>query len=139
MNIPNGYVPKEGDIVIIHAVVHGDYDPGDKTLFVRLRRHDCVGIDPSKVIGLYARRWEVGNRVRGVHNEIGEVVAVSDNMVWVRLDRGGFNTFSANNLLPEEPTNPLSTAIAAGRAPTAEEVAESIQPPPKAEEEEVQF
>ena len=128
MPLPEGYLPREGDILVIHV-----------------RK---FSIPLKDVERLHCRHWNVGAEIQRkatdpLDRRPGEVLAVDGDMVWVKFSDGKerFMTLHANQIeprqsylakvreqydTPEPPPSPVAAAVAAGRAPTLEEVAATI-------------
>jgi hypothetical protein len=113
MSLPEGYLPRKGDVVVLHATVKHVCDPGDDSVHLKVNGHwDTTIIELDKVAGLHRRHWDVGDKVqfRGrapVDQRHGVVAGVEDDMVWVRFDdrKERFLTLHANQIeaQPEEP------------------------------------
>ena len=106
MSLPEGYLPREGDTLIILAKVKHSFDPGDTMVHVVPEGHySAIAIDLDKILGLYARAWDIDARVLFEGSE-GIVAAVYGSSVWVRFGEGdtaSFETVEANELRPAPP------------------------------------
>lgn len=150
MSLPEGYLPREGDVLVLHVAVKYDVDPGEKNVFVIIppNKHNMEFVPLESFVGVKRRQWKEGAKVR--HRDIsgmfGEVVAMSGDYVWIQLGTtGGFITAHCNEI----EIDPIATglqplrdhehvetsehprirdAIAEGRTPTLDEVAEVVKP-----------
>ena len=142
MSLPEGYLPRKGDVVILHATVRYDFDPGGSdnvSLSLSIREHDSNFVPLDKIVGLHARHWEPGDKVRIISNgQFGEVVAVSDDAVWIKREDGGdrkwFDTLHANMVAPDAPprnleelSRPADAIVQAPSAPQANPDDEEIK------------
>ena len=95
MALPKGYLPKQRDILIFHAEVRHSVDPVDDYVHVTKpgTQHQNLTLNLDEVVGIYARRWEPGDKV-----QCGEVVATCGDQVWVQLADGGMATYAATEL-----------------------------------------
>jgi hypothetical protein len=156
MPLPEGYLPREDDILVIHVrtrydVKDDDRGDGSEPLYVhvspigdsdyhrfRLPLHDVVGIK--------RRVFHVGEfvRHRNLERVFGEVAAMSDDSVWVKLDvhadkkgsQGGHRTFHCNELEPNTVIAAVEGAIAtmdgsggAANQTVIEAAPEPLEPP----------
>jgi hypothetical protein len=123
MPLPEGYLPREGDVLVLHGTVKFDYDPGEEKVWIRLMDHwEDDRIPISSVVGVHCRKWEQGEQVRhrNVEHCFGEIVATCDDMVWVKLaadskrgkkfSAGQLATFHCNELEPDEQAEILADA-----------------------------
>lgn len=106
MKPPDDYCPRKGDAVLIMCTVRFDkYREEDDTVYLTTEsgRHCSVQLGHiRKVVG---RHWEPGTKVRSHHNDEGEVIAISDNLAWVKLACGVHATFDSMDL--EEVVEPV--------------------------------
>ncbi len=108
MGLPPGYLPRAGDILVLHATVKYDFDPGDNHVGMKIG-YNSISLPLEKIGGLKRRTWNEGESVkhRSISRWYGTVVATSEDVVWIRLDpaadqRGaasGTRIFHANELL----------------------------------------
>ena len=106
MTLPKGYLPKEGDELLIRATVKYDVrikkDATDETTYVHLRPvggHTSFMVDVAAVAGIYCRNWDVGAIViSGEFEGTGEVIATHGTEVWVKDFEGELWTVEANDL-----------------------------------------
>lgn len=105
MPLPEGYLPREGDVLVLHAVVKHDVDESDRDrddglrVFIRLGGdYQDRRIPLKNVVGIHCRKWNADDRVVTRDGVDGTVLAVSDNVCWVKLDTGTFASIGANNL-----------------------------------------
>lgn len=103
MPLPEGYLPRQGDVLIIHGKVQYDVRPDSAGVFlVPLGNHSSVMVPLNSIVGVERHHFEVGDNVRTPRDGgCGEVQAVSENggMVWVRLLTGAYSTYPARDLL----------------------------------------
>lgn len=108
MTLPTGYLPREGDVVILHGVVKYDVNPNedadsDDGLKVFLRPvgyYADIRVPVSALVGLHHRNWEVGALAMH-HGDSVEVLATDGDEVWVKGETGRF-CCHANSLDPEQ-------------------------------------
>lgn len=100
MTLPEGYLPRKGDILIVHATVEYEVEPGEADVHVVVadQSYRQLAVPLKKVVGLYSRAWEVGARVTTANGASlylrGEVVATHGDQVWVKMDiHGVMGTF----------------------------------------------
>lgn len=117
MGLPKGYRPREGDMLILQGSVKYDFDEGEDQVWIILDGDFMMRRIPlEKVYGVIGRAWRVGDcvRSRNDHSDRGEVVAVSDLMVWVKHRSGSFLTYSGLDLEDD----PMAEAPPANRPNT---------------------
>jgi hypothetical protein len=97
MPLPEGYLPREGDVLVLHGRVKYDVErqaadhdeDGKLTVWVRLLSdfRDCR-VPLETVVGVHRRKWDAGAKVRtrADHAVFGEIVAVHEDAVWLQLD-----------------------------------------------------
>jgi hypothetical protein len=119
MPIPEGYLPRRGDVVVVRAEVRYDVKPSEDTdedgvqVFVRpLEGYTDVRVPVRTLVGLWSRRFYEGDRVRAIvePGAVGTVAAISDEHVWVKFDATAtlpehFETFRSENLKPIDPVD----------------------------------
>jgi hypothetical protein len=108
MPLPEGYLPRKGDEVLIRARAKRDTridDDPETACYLEIvgKEHQSVFLPRSGIHSLYCRKWNVGDRVRdiGEPETVGKVVAAHDKYVWIRADKGDcmyMLTFEANEL-----------------------------------------
>lgn len=103
MPLPEGYLPREGDVLIFHATVRHKVEPVDEYVHVLKPGTDYsnMAIPVESIVGLHFRHFDVGDVVRSVGDltgQTGEVVAVHEVMVWVKDGHGQMQTIAANEL-----------------------------------------
>lgn len=108
MPLPEGYLPRDGDVLVLHGTVRFNFDAGDHDVHVILDRrftHTSTTVPLDQVVGIHSRKWEPGDQVRSVKSlhHFGEVVATIDGWVWVKyalgsISEGTMQTFEANDL-----------------------------------------
>ena len=120
MSLPEGYLPRKGDTLLIRVDVRSDYrvdDDGLVSVAVTGSPHRTLFADFGKIHSLYCRHWNEGDRVReiGDHAMVGPVVAIFEDYVWVKIDKGenagAMLTFSANEIEPEPLPAPGSQSV----------------------------
>lgn len=88
MPLPEGYLPREGDVLILHGVVaHTMRREDSENVFVKLEgRHSSVMVDLASIVGIKQRHWEPGDIVRKIADPAvsGTIVAVCDGWVWMK-------------------------------------------------------
>jgi hypothetical protein len=99
MPIPEGYLPRTGDVVVLHAVVKYDVDPtedadskdGLQVWVTPMEYHSPSRVPLNTLVGLYSRHFEAEERVRLHANPrfTGIVIATHDDVVWVKPDEAG--------------------------------------------------
>lgn len=113
MPLPEGYLPREGDELLIRVKVSYDVQPHDRDVHARPigQEHRKFMIPLDEVHALYCRSWNVDDRVScGEFEGAAEVVAVCDSYVWVKDRMNQMWTVEANDLEPYvEPEAPLET------------------------------
>lgn len=106
MPLPEGYLPREGDEVLIRArLKHGLDDDGEGYFEIVGKEHNKFFMDADKIHGLYRRQWNEGDKVRSIEfGWQGRVLATSEVWVWVEVETGPDAyrkyTFAANELEP---------------------------------------
>jgi hypothetical protein len=122
MPIPEGYLPREGDVVVVHATVKYDVDPktdsdedGPKVFIRPIGGYTDHRVPVKTLVGLYSRHFEEGERVR-MHADptaTGTVLATYEHLVWVKFERlEDARTIPANSLepIPERDEPPVDTS-----------------------------
>lgn len=117
---------KEGDTVILHAKVQFNVDEEDDVVHANISHYRMV-LPLQEVRGVYARKFDVGDRViaRGIF--LGEVAAVHGDYVWVKQG-DDFQTRRATDLDRLEVDPPLPPP----------EQPPMISPPPAPDHEELE-
>ena len=97
MALPENYLPRKGDILVIHATVKYDADSPDETLFLTAGATSLT-FHLENVAAIRLRNWREGEKVcdRGDRDIFGEVLAQSGEHVWVKLAGGAKQRGSAN-------------------------------------------
>lgn len=135
MPLPNGYLPREGDVLVIHARVKFDVDPEDRGVHLAFAYQNLV-IDLDKIVGIALRTWKPSEKVRhrNIDNLRGEVSAICGDKVWVKLAEGsrrmkpspnGFLTVHCNELEPDGP--PADTSPIPEPAPIIEPLSDGTE------------
>lgn len=89
MTIPSGYLPREGDVLVLLATVKFDVEPGDTGIHVKINGHyERLMLKPSDFVGLRRRTWRAGEVARSRNDPtiFGEVICISGDGVWLKLD-----------------------------------------------------
>ena len=122
MGLPVGYLPRKGDVLVLHVTVDRDVYEGAATARVLIPPNEYNGqhVELEHFTGIHRRTWEPGEHVRhrNIDNCYGEVAAQHEDRVWVKLapgtvhnkaTRGGFMTVHCNELepVPEKAPAPL--------------------------------
>lgn len=98
MSFPANYVPREGDVVVLHGTVKYDLEAGDEKVFVRPEGHyQDIRFSLEELHGVVSRAWHAGDQVETPRGFVGEVVATHGDKVWVNLGRG-FDTYECLEL-----------------------------------------
>lgn len=93
MPLPEGYLPREGDILVIHVQTQFNVEPHDTNVHVRLLRENSYkkfGMPLKDVEGLWARHWNIDDEVQFIAvdpdgRRPGKVLAVDGELVWVKF------------------------------------------------------
>lgn len=111
MSIPEGYLPRKGDVVVLHAVVKYDVNPtedadseeGLQVWVTPKEYHSSSRVPLKTLVGVYSRYFEEGERVRFVNEPqtIATVLAICDEFVWLKTEIGG--TYLTNPAVDLEP------------------------------------
>jgi len=143
MSLPKGYLPREGDVLVVHAKVKFDVQPGEDLVHVKVE-HNGFAVTLSKVVGIALLKFDVGERVvcKDDASCVGEVVAICDDAVWIRVDErspwrrehGEFATVRGKNLercpVPVEPVRveppPVDMPLYASGSPSGQPNNEEI-------------
>jgi hypothetical protein len=104
MPLPEGYLPRKGDIVLVQARAKRDtnLDVDSEGYFEIIGQEHCkFFMDVSAIHSLHCRRWNEGDRVKSIEFDgPGLVIGISDEWVWVLCetgeDEGGRYTLTAN-------------------------------------------
>jgi len=126
MKPPEGYRPREGDVVLVPAIVRFDFEVGED-MDVHVVPADASGrsyaIPLEKIAEVISRCWKEGDAVRTSDEHTGEVIAVHGESVWVKMSDGAMVTFDSLDLqeLPaSNPSHPAAIAAAEARAASQE-------------------
>lgn len=104
MSIPEGYRPTKGDVVVLHGQVKFNVEPedeGDVHVTIVGAEHHTIIVPLDKIVDLRYRAWTKGNLVQEFLSGMnkGEVIAVCEDYVWVKVQStGNLHTFHANAL-----------------------------------------
>jgi hypothetical protein len=140
MPLPQGYLPREGDVLVVHAVVKYDVSSEDQeSVFVRpLGYYSDCRLNLSTIVGLHARKWEPGEAATHAGAPV-TVIAVDDDQAWVKYASGGRASVHVNSLdaVPEavDPVDlPFTEPVKPPAAPSSVRVG-----PDGVTDEEIQF
>jgi hypothetical protein len=96
MPFPEGYLPREGDVLVLHGRVKFDWDleedkPERAIVWIDVEGHDgrhAIRVALSCIVGIKRRTWKPGEAVcvRNAGGIFGNVVSTSGDYVWVALD-----------------------------------------------------
>jgi len=105
MPLPKGYLPRNGDEVLIRARAKRDTSEdadGEGYFEIVGREHNKFFMQPSEIHSLYLRNWDIGTMVTcgGEFEGPAEVIAVDGAEVWCRTENGIRWTIEANELEP---------------------------------------
>jgi hypothetical protein len=117
MPIPEGYLPRKGDEVLVRARAKRDARPEDPDIECYLeiigQEHQKFFLKASEIHSIYVRCWNIGDTVTADDGPA-EVIAVDGSDVWVRDLDGVRWTVEANQLAPYvEPAAAAETLIEA--------------------------
>jgi hypothetical protein len=133
MPLPEGYLPREGDVLIVYARVKYNVDHGDEYVHVN-NANGVIGLD--NVIGIHSRKWEEDDAVRFIKmpEATGVVRSIRANMVWIELDKpteftSGIETFVTADSTEIEavPIMPDFSEVSELEPPHASESVESMR------------
>lgn len=106
MPLPEGYLPREGDVLVVHCTTKYDVDPSDSNVhIIHPGRHtSSLTIELQEVVALYCRKWNEGDRIIDASNvgQPGTVIAVDETSLWIKFDDGHRETAEANAVVPFE-------------------------------------
>jgi hypothetical protein len=111
MPLPDGYLPKEGDELLIRAKVKYDIDDGDENVHLSVVGEEWKTfiIPISRIHSLNFRAWNEGDKVCEIKDgRFGVVIDTHGDQVWVELVTGNLATFHANELEPQPKTQPAT-------------------------------
>jgi hypothetical protein len=119
MPLPEGYLPRKGDVLLIRVVVQSDYyDIGDGLVSAAVdsAEHRKLFVNMDKIHSLYRRKWNAGDKVTaGDFEGAGEVIGIDGDEVWVRDTLDLRWTIVANELEPwVDPEEQISPPPAPG-------------------------
>ncbi len=126
MPLPEGYLPRKGDIVLVQARAKRDSTDivGEREIYLEIvgYEHHKLFVESADVHSLYRRQGNEGDRVSaGDFEGPGTVIAVDENEVWVRDTQGLRWTIYANDLGPwVEPALDVMSTIDANYAESFE-------------------
>lgn len=112
--VPKNYEPRAGDVVTLSGTICFDFDlTDDNRVFVKINGDEVgrrIRVPLDKIIGVKHRVWNVDEEVQHKANPkiYGNVVAISGDAVWVKLNLGsemkgssqGHRVFHCNELVP---------------------------------------
>lgn len=123
MPLPEGYLPREGDVLVLHGRVVYDVNASDvdrggtegPKVFVRLTGdYEDRRVPVNTVVDIFSRKWNVGDEViidGDDEGGFGEVLAVHDDHYWLkyisaRRREPTFATYNGKDLLPKPELSP---------------------------------
>lgn len=113
MSLPDGYLPREGDMLTVHMRVKHSIAAGDAEVYVfnPSQSWQTITIKLDDVACIHFRNWRPNDEVRETASGLrGTIIATHDGLVWVKTTKGLMATFEANELSPcDRP--PVSTII----------------------------
>lgn len=120
MPLPKGYLPREGDVLIVYVTVKHTVDPGETSVLVVEpgRKYSSMSVDLTDIGGIHRRNWEPGDLCRFGGDAV-TVLATDDEQAWIKFDNGTRQSVHVN-ALEAEPT-PVESDIA---------FEEPVAPPP---------
>lgn len=85
MPLPKDYLPRDGDIIVVHAKVKFDVDPGEDRAHIRVvGSHQDISVPLDKIVQIHCRKWSEGDEV--VWNDRhGTVLAVHEDNCWLSV------------------------------------------------------
>jgi hypothetical protein len=117
MPLPEGYLPRKGDILVLHVKTRFDVRDDDlegRKLYVNVHpvgesRYHHFRVHLDEIERIWCRHWETGAKIQLKRREPaerrpGEVLAVEGEFVWVKFSDSGerFMTLHANQIEPRE-------------------------------------
>lgn len=110
MPLPEGYLPRKGDLISVQGTVKWDVEFNDPYIHIDVDGKTLT-LEPDKV-SLVRRRWANGEKVQlsdSFWPEPGIVIAIVDDFVWVKDPSNGEPiTYPANSLKEwRDPKAPL--------------------------------
>lgn len=113
MPLPNGYLPRKGDLLLIRVKVKHDVSEGEEDVHFSLpgREYSSHIVELTEIAALHCRAWEAGDKIVYRGNP-GEVVATCGTEAWIRdYHADQMKTVSANELIPmPEPVEQVESA-----------------------------
>ena len=105
MPLPEGYLPREGDELLIRVKVRFSVDAGETSVLI----DRVTSVELNEIHAIYCRKWNEGDRVklRRDDSAIGTVIATHGKHIWVHWDSDpdqtveDFDSHLANDLEPE--------------------------------------
>lgn len=114
MPLPEGYLPRKGDEVLVRARVKSDNHAHDGEFFLEIvgRTHHNFFMSIDEIHSLHFRHWNEGDAViyPGFVGRC-EVIACDGDAVWIRSFANNRTTVNANELEPYvEPVERMTEA-----------------------------
>lgn len=123
MPLPEGYLPREGDVLVLHGVVRYSVDASDESVHLIVNpkyKHTSTTVPLDQVVDLYSRFWKPCDQVVRASNPalgqvrdpaIGAVIATFKDSVWVSFEGRWPVSVQANALMPapeDKPDEPVA-------------------------------
>jgi hypothetical protein len=117
MPLPEGYLPRKGDELLIRAKVSFDVETDDEDIHLELigAERKKIMIPLANVHELHQRSWKKGEKVRSREFDgIGLVMAIDSPWIWIKEisgeNEGSMWTLEANELVPYVEPEKIHTA-----------------------------
>jgi hypothetical protein len=102
MPLPEGYLPRQDDELLIRVKVSYDCDDGESDVHIRLvgAEHKTAVLGLSSIHALHLRNWRIGDTISypSLFEGPAEVLAIDGHEVWVRDTENQRWTIEANEL-----------------------------------------
>lgn len=102
---PDGYLPRKGDVVVLHAKLTYDVDQNDTLFHAKVLNGqepviDTIYAPVAAIVDVHSFRFGVGDVVGTPRGGGGTIEAIKDGFAWVKHDLGPFETYALGNLKP---------------------------------------
>jgi hypothetical protein len=125
MPLPEGYLPRKNDVLLLLGTVKHDVDPGETDVHLRVSGDwDTRIVKLEAVVGVRRRTWRESEnvRIRNAPRIFGKIIAANDDYVWLALDEKSERTkgkaptiiVHCNELEPHDgsaPTQPVKVDL----------------------------